>query len=207
MDMNEIPAGRTINTEYCLRSKLTGELARLNDFEYIYEAGQGACHLVAGAPDSPFPPFSVDTAEKAAYALVVNTPVYNSNPERPSWDQLSWDDYEVVKVVTQVDTSPANVAAPFVFANPIDSWISSTDEARQFVDIPADLGRDTIRVLMVNVPKGETLATLQAKCKGQQIVVLGGYALHLHAFGVFELPPDLAERAPNSAVGIIAMEI
>jgi len=195
----------TTKTVYCLRHKTTLELARTNHHDDIDPSfgTDNVCFIVAGSRNCGLPRFEVDTPEKAAYVLAVNTPGFNSTPERPTWMSNSMASYEVVKLVTTVEITPEAVELPVKFRHPIDNWCEPVEALPASVELPANHGLEYVRIYAVGLEDGETLESIRSKCQNKKVILGEQFVYYGHAYDVIELPTPNVRYEGKPAVGIV----
>lgn len=184
-------------TMYSLRNKSTGFLAELyaegNDNHSC--SGEFGYKLHPGDKTSTFPPFQVNTADKAALVLVLNTPWYNSNAEQPQWGSIRPEDYEVVQVVRTVETTPVAIESPVVFSQPVQQYAKPRNIAERYLGykLASDFKNDVFQMLVVALPEGETVESLRTKCLDRLVLIGKDSQYPERALGAFELPEDYVD--------------
>jgi hypothetical protein len=199
------------STGYSLRNKFTGKLVGIieeetdgNGYsnEYKYRLYDGDMR------EGSFMDFQVDSPEKAALVLVINTPWYNSTKIRPSWDGLDMKQYEVVEVkrVSSVEITPCNVPTPVEFGKPVDERKTLLKLAERYLgySIPEQFREKGLSFVIVAAPEGETLASLKEKCTNMPVLLASSMGYPEMCLGVFELPEDYSDMFQKElGVGLI----
>ena len=193
-------------TMYSLRNKSTGFLAEIyaEENESHSCSGEYRYKLQPGDKTSTLPPFQVDTADKAALVLVLNTPWYNSNAEQPQWGSFRPADYEVVQVVRTVETTPVVVESPVIFGHPVQQYAKPRNIAERYLGykLANDFKNDVFQMLVVALPDGETLESLREKCRDRLVLIGKDSQSPERALGAFELPEEYVDLVKGPGVGI-----
>jgi hypothetical protein len=188
----------TTSKGYGLQHKVTGELACLDKYEtdgdgdhYILSVQKSAFH------GGPFPEFEVETPEKAALARAINTPFYNSSEKRPSWGDLNMADYKVVELnrVCSVEVAPCDVPDTVRFNPPeLTRKMLTRELAEQYLGraIPPPFNEQSMGVILVKMPAGESIESLRTKCELRPVIFGPRDAHPARCLGVFEVPDDQA---------------
>lgn len=196
-----VPSERTVTTAFGLREKQgQRRLVRLDSDD----ADRCASTRYALTFSEGYPLFEVDTAERAAYVLAVNTPWYNSSTKRPRWGSLSTDDLEVVCLTQTVVVESVAISPPVQFASALESYVKTWRLASRYLgrELPdQDLGGWTLR--LVPLPDGESADSLREKCT-DRFVLYGEMQTVEFCWGLCTLPEeyeDLFTATPG--VGIV----
>lgn len=198
----------TTTTGYGLRHKKTGILARLAEQE-DYASGGVSYRLTAGEAGDTYPEFEVDTPSKAALALVINTPSYNSTPIKPGWDKrLNMAEYEVAKIVrvSSVEVTACDVPVPVRFGRDVEHRRTMRRLAERYLGhaIPDEHANAELTFIVVRAPDGETVDSLKEKCTNQPVLMGADNDYPDLCLGVFALPLEYADLfKDNRGVGLI----
>jgi len=196
---------------YGLRDKATGELIRIvaepnesytarDEFKYKLD--------VLGRDTAELPVFEVDSAEKAAYAMTVETPWYSSTREKPTWAWRRKPDLEVVEITHETTITTVEIEMPVVFEKIHLQERKPRIVLRRYLDFPSENQDTVFKMFVVALPAGETLETLQQKCRNKKVAVGKDSVYVEHAIGVFDLPEEYASYVPNgqSGIGLVTLE-
>jgi hypothetical protein len=196
----------TMTTVYSLRNKSTGFLAELyaEENEGNSCSGEYRYKLQPGEKRATFPPFQVDTADKAALVMVLNTPWYNSNAEQPQWGSFRPEDYEVVQVVRTVEITPVAIEKPVIFGQPVQQYAKPRMLAERYLGykLADDFKSDVFQMLVLALHEDETLESLQSKCRDRLVLIGKDSQIPERALGAFALPEDYVDLVKGPGVGI-----
>ncbi len=154
-------------TFYGLRHAQSGELMRLSPRGSEYGGG---CELTRS---EQYEPFAVETAEELALALFENTPGYNSSETCPNWGGHRREDLVPVKVTMTTAFEPLALEEPLklrtIEVRDIHRLLARRYAGEDALEgLPED---ETFVFWLVELPEGESLASLQAR-EGE--LVFGG---------------------------------
>lgn len=199
----------TTSTGYGLRHKTTMKLARLLQEETDGNGYSNAeQYRLVDEDDDTFAVFEVDTPEKAALVLVVDTKWYNSTEVRPSWGSLDMADFEVVEIVrvSSVDIQPFSVPTPVQFGRAVEVRKTMRKLAERYLghSIPEKFNEATLSFVVVPLPDGETVESLKVRCTNQPALLNTSMGFPEMCLGVFELPDEYkALFSQGLGVGLI----
>jgi hypothetical protein len=200
----------TTTTGFGLRHKTTGLLAHIyqedtdnngysNEYQYrLLESDSGyRCKV-----------FEVDSANKAALVLVINTAWYNSTEEKPSWGGLDLTEYEVVEIVrvSSVSVESCAVPVPVTFTKVVEQRRTMLKLAERYLGhaITEDIGNRELKFTVAPLPEGETVASIKEKCTNRPVLIGAGNEYPELCLGAFELPEEYATLfEKGDGVGII----
>lgn len=200
----------TTTTGYGLRHKTTGQLAHIyeedtdgngysNEYQYrLVDSDTGyRCRV-----------FEVDTANKAALVLVINTAWYNSTQEKPGWGGLDLTEYEVVEIVrvSSVSIEACNVPVPVTFTKVVEQRRTMRSLAERYLghSIPDEYAGGDLKFTVAPLPAGETVASLKEKCTNRPVIVGAGNEYPEFCVGAFQLPEEYAALfEKGDGVGVI----
>jgi hypothetical protein len=200
--------GTITTTGYGLRHKKTGLLARLAEQEDQTSEGL-SYRLMAGDVGDVYPEFEVDTPDKAALALVINTPWYNSTPAKPGWDKkLNMAEYEVAQIVrvSSVEVTACDVPVPVRFGRDVEHRRTMRRLAERYLGHAiADEHADAeLTFIVVRAPEGETVDSLKTKCTNRPVLMGEENDYPELCLGVFTLPLEYADLFKDGrGVGLI----
>jgi len=200
----------TTTQGFGLRHKTTGQLAHIyqedtdgsgysNEYQYrLLDADSGyRCKV-----------FEVDSANKAALALVINTAWYNSTEEKPNWGGLDRAEYEVVEIVrvSTVSIKTTDVPVPVTFIKVVEQRRTMQKLAERYLghSIPDEHAEHDLKFSVAPLPAGETVASIKEKCTNRPVLIGVGSEYPELCLGAFELPEEYAALFENGdGVGLI----
>lgn len=184
------------STTFGLRHKITGKLALLHaqdndsgdycgESRYTLNEDESWCERLYEAEDP----------RKAALALAINTPWYNSTAENPGWGTVDVTQYEVVEIVRTTAIRAIEVAQPLKFDPPVEQYNKTRSIVERYLGhpLPVPLVGDVVQMLVMPLPAGETVASLQAKCQDCDVLIGPDTQYPDRALGAFELPEEYAD--------------
>lgn len=200
----------TTTAGFGLRNKLTGQLAHIyeEDTDGAGYSNENQYRLLDSDSGYRCRVFEVQSANKAALVLVINTAWYNSTEEKPNWGGLDMTEYEVVEIVrvSSVSVEPVDVPIPVTFTKVVEQRRTMRKLAERYLGhaITEDLGNGEIKFTVVPLPEGETVASIKEKCTNRPILIGAGNEYPELCLGAFELPDEYAALfEKGDGVGIL----
>jgi hypothetical protein len=200
----------TVTTGYGLRHKTTGQLAHIyeEDTDGNGYSNEYQYRLVDSDTGHRCRVFEVDSANKAALVLVINTAWYNTTEEKPSWGGLDLAEYDVIKIVrmSSVSLEVCNVPVPVTFTKVVEQRRTMRSLAERYLghSIPDEYASGDLKFTVAPLPAGETVASLQEKCTNRPVIVGVGNEWPEFCVGAFDLPEEYAALfEKGDGVGVI----
>jgi hypothetical protein len=200
----------TVTTGYGLRHKTTGRLAHIyeEDTEGGGYSNENQYRLLESDTGYRCKVFEVDSVNKAALVLVINTAWYNSTEEKPGWGGLALAEYEVIKIVrmSSVSLEVCDVPVPVTFTKVVEQRRTMLKLAERYLGhaITEDIGNRDIKFTVAPLPEGESVASIKEKCTNRPVLIGAGNEYPELCLGAFELPEEYAALFEHGdGVGII----